>query len=106
MTDSSDERDFDDVAGAEAPDAEFDNEYDEDLEDEFDGEPDECADGDEVEFEVHDEPHTVCHLCGGAGMIADHKLAIVSRLARTVDNGRPCHGCDATGHFHGIRPPV
>lgn len=104
MTDSPDERDFDDVAGAEAagttdePDAEFDSE--------FDDEPDECADGDEVEFEVHDEPHTVCHLCGGAGMIADHKLAIVSRLARTVDNGRPCHGCDATGHFHGIRPPV
>jgi hypothetical protein len=60
----------------------------------------------EVELEVPEEVHTVCHLCGGAGMIADPKMAIIGGVPRTVDNGRECWSCNGIGHFAGIVPPV
>jgi hypothetical protein len=70
-------------------------------------EPDDDRDDDEdAEVEVPDEIHTVCHLCGGGGMIADPKFAIVGGVSRTVDNGRPCPACDTVGHFAGIIPPL
>ncbi|PWW64226.1 hypothetical protein DFQ13_103195 [Actinokineospora spheciospongiae] len=60
--------------------------------------------GDDVE--VPSETHTVCVLCGGGGLIADPKLAIIGGVPRTVDNGRPCPHCQTVGHFPGIVPPV
>lgn len=59
-----------------------------------------------AELEVPDEIHTVCHLCGGAGMIADPKLAVIGGVPRAMDNGRPCPACATVGHFAGILPPV
>ncbi|TDP91085.1 hypothetical protein [Labedaea rhizosphaerae] len=63
-------------------------------------------DDDETEVEVPEEIHTVCHLCGGAGMVADPKFAVVGGVARTVDNGRQCPECESVGHFPGIVPPL
>jgi hypothetical protein len=57
-------------------------------------------------FDVPERVHTVCHLCGGAGMIASPVLGIVGSMARTIDNGRNCPACDGDGHFVGIVPPV
>jgi hypothetical protein len=63
-------------------------------------------DEDDSELEVPEEVHTVCQYCGGGGMIADPKLAIIAGSPRTVDNGRPCPHCETVGHFPGIIPPV
>ncbi|WP_253888974.1 hypothetical protein [Actinokineospora diospyrosa] len=67
-------------------------------------------DDDEDEFEdgqdVPDEVHTVCHLCGGGGLIADPKFAVVGGVAKTLDNGRPCLHCDTEGRFPGIVLPL
>ncbi|WP_424187429.1 hypothetical protein ACOBQX_06375 [Actinokineospora sp. G85] len=56
--------------------------------------------------EVVDRVHTVCHLCGGGGVVADPKLAVVAGQARLIDNGRPCSHCGTVGQFPGIVPPV
>ncbi|WP_018686633.1 hypothetical protein [Actinokineospora enzanensis] len=58
------------------------------------------------EQDVPPEVHTVCPLCGGGGMIADPKQAIIGGEPRTVDNGRACGHCATDGHFPGIVPPV
>jgi hypothetical protein len=63
-------------------------------------------DDDETEVEVPEEVHTVCHLCGGAGLVADPKFAVVGGAARTIDNGRQCPECESAGHFAGIVPPL
>lgn len=78
-----------------------DDDTDPDDRDDYDG-----LDDDETEVEVPEEVHTVCHLCGGAGMIADPKFAMVGGVARSVDNGRQCPECENVGHFPGIIPPV
>ncbi|MGQ0841854.1 hypothetical protein [Actinokineospora sp.] len=72
-----------------------------------DRDDDEADDEDEESEEgIPHQVQTVCHYCGGGGMIADPKLAIVGGIPRTVDNGRPCHVCATVGHFPGIVPPV
>ncbi|WP_156758702.1 hypothetical protein [Actinokineospora pegani] len=55
---------------------------------------------------VSDQVHTLCHSCGGAGMVADPKPAVIGGQARAVDSGRPCPHCGTTGQFPGIVPPV
>ncbi|MGW5053167.1 hypothetical protein [Actinokineospora sp. NPDC004072] len=55
---------------------------------------------------VPSELQTICPLCGGSGMVADPKLAIIGGVPRTVDNGRPCPTCRKDGHFPGLIPPV
>ncbi|WP_132880271.1 hypothetical protein [Tamaricihabitans halophyticus] len=50
--------------------------------------------------------HTVCHVCGGAGMTPDPKCAIIAGQARTIDNGRPCKWCEGRGYQNGLAPPV
>ncbi|KAA2261245.1 hypothetical protein F0L68_17415 [Solihabitans fulvus] len=62
--------------------------------------------GEDVEFEVSEDLHTVCHLCGGAGFIANPVLAVIGGAPRTIDNGRPCPACDQVGHLPGLVPPA
>ncbi|MQA11179.1 MAG: hypothetical protein GEU98_21995 [Pseudonocardiaceae bacterium] len=50
--------------------------------------------------------HTVCPLCGGAGVVSDPKYAVIAGTARTIDNGRPCRGCEGNGYRSGLIPPV
>ncbi len=69
---------------------------------ERDGEGD---DGDE-DGDVPGRVQTICHYCGGGGMVADPKLALIGGAPRTVDNGRPCDHCGTDDHFPGILPPV
>ncbi|WP_424184693.1 hypothetical protein ACOBQX_22710 [Actinokineospora sp. G85] len=58
------------------------------------------------ELEVPAEVHTVCQHCGGGGMVADPKLAVISGVSHVLDNGRPCPHCETKGRFAGIVPPV
>ncbi|OLR89500.1 hypothetical protein [Actinokineospora bangkokensis] len=58
------------------------------------------------ELAVPAEIHTVCQCCGGGGMVADPKLAVIVGEPRPLDNGRPCPHCDTTGQFAGIIPPL
>ncbi len=67
---------------------------------------DDDRDDDDEDEGVPHKVQTVCHYCGGGGMVADPKLAIVGGVPRTIDNGRPCEVCDTEGHFAGIVPPV
>ena len=55
---------------------------------------------------VRDTVHTVCHLCGGLGEIADPVLALRGGAPFTINPGRPCPCCAGDGHLPGIRPPV
>jgi hypothetical protein len=50
--------------------------------------------------------HTVCHLCGGMGEVADPVLAVRGGAPFTVNPGRPCTACDGEGHLPGLQPPV
>ncbi|GDY30955.1 hypothetical protein [Gandjariella thermophila] len=50
--------------------------------------------------------HTVCHLCGGMGEIADPVLAVRGGAPFTVNPGRPCPACAGEGHLPGLQPPV
>ncbi|MCP2166748.1 hypothetical protein [Goodfellowiella coeruleoviolacea] len=59
-----------------------------------------------AEFEVSEEAHTICHLCGGAGFIANPVQAVIGDVPRTIDNGRPCPACDQDGFLVGLVPPV
>ncbi|WP_188316858.1 hypothetical protein [Solihabitans fulvus] len=99
--------DFDDDDPVDDPDAEYcDEEHfgdEENFEDEdFDDEEEDDGNG----FEVTREPRTVCHLCGGAGFIADPKLAVIAGMPRTIDNGRECPHCNGAQSFSGMVPPM
>ncbi|KOX18799.1 hypothetical protein ADK67_35240 [Saccharothrix sp. NRRL B-16348] len=85
---------------------------DDDDEDDFDPEEDEDGfDDDDVEdeddlFGVTSEPRTICHLCGGAGFIANPTSAVIGGAPRTVDNGRECPHCVGARKFPGLIPPL
>ncbi|MBM7770015.1 hypothetical protein JOD54_000219 [Actinokineospora baliensis] len=61
---------------------------------------------DEDDDDLPAQVQTICHYCGGGGMIADPKHAVIGGAPRTLDNGRPCPHCATDGHFTGIVPPV
>ncbi|WP_035303324.1 hypothetical protein [Actinokineospora inagensis] len=67
---------------------------------------DERDDDDPDASDVPDLVQTICPMCGGGGMIADPKMAVIGGVARTVDNGRPCPLCSTEGHLPGLVPPV
>ncbi|MDQ2587744.1 hypothetical protein [Saccharothrix yanglingensis] len=81
-------------------------------EDDFEPEePDEFDDEEDVEneddlFGVTSDARTICHLCGGAGFIANPTAAVISGTPRTVDNGRECPHCNGARKFPGLVPPV
>ncbi|MFI9010724.1 hypothetical protein ACIGNX_26155 [Actinosynnema sp. NPDC053489] len=84
-----------------------------DEEDDFDPEEDEDVydDDEDVEdeddlFGVTSEPRTICHLCGGAGFIANPTSAVIGGVPRTVDNGRECPHCTGARKFPGLIPPL
>jgi hypothetical protein len=85
---------------------------DDDEEDEFDSQEEEDGfDEDDVEdeddlFGVTSEPRTICHLCGGAGFIANPTSAVIGGAPRTVDNGRECPHCVGARKFPGLIPPL
>jgi hypothetical protein len=87
------------------------DEYEDDFGDEYDDEDEDTEDesDDESEaglFDVTEEPRTVCQLCGGAGVIADPKLAVIGGVPRTIDNGRQCPHCDGARTFTGMIAPL
>ncbi|MEU4442854.1 hypothetical protein AB0K14_28175 [Actinosynnema sp. NPDC050801] len=82
----------------------FDPEEDEDGFDDDDAE-DEDEDEDDL-FGVTSEPRTICHLCGGAGFIANPTSAVIGGAPRTVDNGRECPHCTGARKFPGLIPPL
>jgi hypothetical protein len=61
--------------------------------------------GDEEAAES-DQLHTVCHLCGGVGSLANPVLAVIGGVPRTVDARRPCPLCGDSGALPGLVPPV
>ncbi|MBB5804646.1 hypothetical protein F4560_004414 [Saccharothrix ecbatanensis] len=79
---------------------EDDDEFDEDGFDE-----DDVEDEDDL-FGVTSEPRTICHLCGGAGFIANPTSAVIGGAPRTVDNGRECPHCKGARKFPGLVPPL
>lgn len=85
--------------------AETGDEEPEDFSDDFDDEEAEDEDENDL-FAVTPEPRTVCHLCGGAGFIADPKPAIIGGVPRTIDNGRECWHCNGARTFVGMVPPA
>ncbi|MEU5693825.1 hypothetical protein [Actinosynnema sp. NPDC020468] len=90
-----DEDDFD----PEFEEAGFEGEEDDEFEDEEEEDEDDL-------FGVTSEPRTICHLCGGAGFIANPTLAVIGGAPRTVDNGRECPHCQAARKFPGLIPPL
>lgn len=50
--------------------------------------------------------HTVCPMCGGAGMVPDPKCAVIAGTPRTIDNGRACRWCGGNGYRSGLVPPL
>lgn len=81
--------------------AETGDEEPEDFADDFDNEEEE----DDL-FAITPEARTICHLCGGAGFIANPVLAIIGGTPRTIDNGRECWHCKGARTFVGMIPPV
>ena len=82
-----------------------------DFEPEEPDEPDEFDDEEDVEdeddlFGVTSDARTICHLCGGAGFIANPTTAVIGGTPRTVDNGRECPHCNGARKFPGLVPPV
>lgn len=76
------------------PNADEDGFDDDDLEDEDDL------------FGVTSDARTICHLCGGAGFIANPTSAVIGGAPRTVDNGRECPHCNGARKFPGLVPPL
>ncbi|GLZ38463.1 hypothetical protein [Actinokineospora sp. NBRC 105648] len=60
----------------------------------------------EDDDDVPGQLQTICPYCGGGGMVADPKHAIIGDSPRTIDNGRSCPHCKTVGHFPDIIPPV
>lgn len=83
----------------------FEPEEDEDEFDEDGFDEDDVEDEDDL-FGVTSEPRTICHLCGGAGFIANPTSAVIGGAPRTVDNGRECPHCNGARKFPGLVPPL
>ncbi|MFE9751595.1 hypothetical protein ACFYOT_42370 [Saccharothrix saharensis] len=83
----------------------FEPEEDEEDFDEDGFDEDDVADEDDL-FGVTSEPRTICHLCGGAGFIANPTSAVIGGVPRTVDNGRECPHCTGARKFPGLIPPL
>ncbi|QFZ22237.1 hypothetical protein [Saccharothrix syringae] len=86
------------------------NPHEDDEEDDFDPEDeddfDEEDDEDDDLFGVTSDARTICHLCGGAGFIANPTAAVIGGVPRTVDNGRECPHCNGARKFPGLVPPL
>ncbi|MFD1152142.1 hypothetical protein [Saccharothrix hoggarensis] len=89
--DDDDDDDFDPADGAGFDEDGFDDDDEEDEDD---------------LFGVTSEPRTICHLCGGAGFIANPTSAVIGGQPRTVDNGRECPHCLGARKFPNLVPPL
>ncbi|GAA3876277.1 hypothetical protein GCM10022243_46480 [Saccharothrix violaceirubra] len=84
----------------------FEGDFEDDFEAEDDFEDEEDTDVEDDLFGVTSDPRTICHLCGGAGFIANPTLAVIGGSPRSVDNGRECPHCLGARKFPGLVPPV
>lgn len=90
-------------------DDDFEFEGDDEADDDFDevvDELDEDEDDEDGLFTVTAEARTICHLCGGAGYLANPVAAVIGGVPRTIDNGRECPHCTGSKTFPGMIIPV